>query len=314
MEIQVVGPQTEAADLIHAEKYRGVGESFREAMNRVAASLQDDHEHYMAFRDTLLDMRFMPAGRVQAAMGSLKITTPYNCFVSATIHDSFVDGPSQAELAALTIGMHPPVSIMDGARNAATTMRQGGGIGYDFSTLRPRGDLIRGVQAQTDGPMAFTHIYDAVCRATSSAGNRRGAQMLVLRCDHPDIEEFIRAKQVAQEVPWEYRPLRGFNMSVGVTDELMKCVASGKSFPLRFKGQTYREVDAGNLWEMIMRATYDWAEPGVLFLDTINRMNNLYYCETLAATNPCGEQPLPPHGAREEPRRLRLGVAQMAAR
>lgn len=293
----MVGPTIHECDMVHASKYRGDGENFREAMNRISSALQDNHEHYMAFRQILLNMRFMPPGRVQAAMGSLKNVTPYNCFVMPTIHDSFTDGPTPEELAELTHGEHPPLSIMDTAKAAAITMRQGGGVGYDISTLRPRGDLIRGVQSTTDGPLAFAPIYDAVCRATSSAGNRRGAQMLVLRCDHPDIEIFIRAKQAAQEVPYEYRPLRGFNMSVGVTDELMECLQTGKGFKLKFGGEVYREVDPHALWEMIMRGTYDWAEPGVLFIDTINRMNNLYYCENIAATNPCGEQPLPPYGA-----------------
>lgn len=293
----MIGPSVTECDATHAEKYRGKGENFREAMNRIAASLQDDHDHYMTFRQILLSMRFMPAGRIQAAMGSLKNVTPYNCFVMPTFHDSFTDGPTPEELALVKAGEHPSVSIADMGKLAAITMRQGGGVGYDFSTLRPRGDLIRGVQSTTDGPMAFAPIFDAYCRATSSAGNRRGAQMMVLRCDHPDIEIFIRAKQAEQDIPYELRPLRGFNMSVAVTDELMECVASGKAFPLRFNGQVYREVDPQALWEMIMRGTYDWAEPGVLFIDTINRMNNLYYCEKIAATNPCGEQPLPPYGA-----------------
>jgi ribonucleoside-diphosphate reductase alpha chain len=293
----MIGPSILGCDAIHAEKYRGKGESFREAMNRIAASLQDDHEHYMSFRNILLNMRFMPPGRVQSAMGSLKNVTPYNCFVMPTFHDSFTDGPTEDELADLKPGEHAPVSIADMGKLAAMTMRQGGGVGYDFSTLRPRGDLIRGVQSTTDGPLAFAAIFDAYCQATSSAGNRRGAQMMVMRCDHPDIETFIRAKQSTAEVPYEYRPLRGFNMSVAVTDKLMECLQSGKPFPLTFNGQVYREVDPVALWEMIMRGTYDWAEPGVLFIDTINRMNNLYYCETIAATNPCGEQPLPPYGA-----------------
>ena len=316
-----MGPTLPECDAVHAEKYRGRDESFREAMNRIAASLQDDHEHYMEFRSILLSMRFMPAGRIQAAMGSLKNVTPYNCFVMPTIHDSFTDGPSKRELdKALLDGEYPPLSIMDTAKASAITMRQGGGVGYDISTLRPRGDLIRGVQATTEGPLAFAPIYDAVCNATASAGNRRGAQMLVLRCDHPDIEYFIRAKQATGDLQelWVHvhsmdnddprkktllralqsrMPMRGFNMSIAVTDELMECVDSGKAFPLRFGGEVYREVDPHALWDMIMRGTYDWAEPGVLFIDTINRMNNLWYCEKIAATNPCGEQPLPPYGA-----------------
>ena len=291
------GPINPDCDLIHAEKYRGEGENFREAMNRIASSLQDDHEHYMDFRESLLTMRFMPAGRVQASMGSLKNVTPYNCFVMPTIHDSFTDGPTTSEISDLKSGEHPSLSIMDTAKAAAVTMRQGGGVGYDFSTIRPKGDLIKGVQSTTDGPLAFAGIFDAVCRATSSAGNRRGAQMLVMRCDHPDIEAFIRAKQSDDNIPYHLRPLRGFNMSVAITDELMECVSKQKPFSLKFKGSTYREVDALALWEMIMRGTYDWAEPGVLFIDTINRMNNLWYCENITATNPCGEQPLPPYGA-----------------
>jgi len=269
------GPTTPDCDLVHSTKYRGDNESFREAMNRVAAALQDNHEHYAEFRSILLSMRFMPAGRIQAAMGSLKNITPYNCFVAPTIEDSFVSGEN---------------CIMDVAKHAATTMRQGGGIGYDFSTLRPKGDLIRGVGAATDGPLAFAPIFDAVCKATTSAGARRGAQMLVLRIDHPDIEQFIHAKQ-------NHDQLTGFNLSIGVTDKFMECLKSGEPFPLHFGDKVYREVDPAALWEMIMRSTYDWGEPGILFIDRINRLNNLYYCEVIAATNPCGEQPLPPYGA-----------------
>ena len=294
----MVGPQNPDCDLTHGEKYRGVNENFREAANRWSGFLCDSHEHYMAFRDASLKMRILPPGRVQAGAGALKNVTLYNCFVMCTIHDSFTDGPTEEEIAALDVGEHSPASIMQTAVNAAITMRQGGGVGYDISTLRPRGDLIRGVQSTTDGPLAFAPIYDAVCKATSSAGNRRGAQMLVMRIDHPDIEAFIRAKQVDDpNVPWDMRPLRGFNISIGVTDEFMECYASGKPFPLRFNGVVYREVDPHSLWDMVMRGTYDWAEPGVLFIDRINEMNNLYYCEKIAATNPCGEQPLPPYGA-----------------
>lgn len=295
----MVGPQNPHCDAIGAEKYRGKNEDHREASNRVAGFLQDNHEHYMAFRECTMDQRFMPPGRVQAGAGSLKNVTLYNCFVMPTIHDSFVDGPTEAERLLCTTALtHPPESIMDVAKLAATTMRQGGGVGYDFSTLRPSGDIIKGVDSTTDGPLVFAGIYDAVCRATSSAGNRRGAQMMVLRCDHPDIEEFIRAKQVADEsIPWDMRPLRGFNMSIAVTDELMEAVKTDGMFTLKFGGVDYREVSARALWDMIMRGTYDWAEPGVLFIDRINEMNNLYYCEQIAATNPCGEQPLPPYGA-----------------
>jgi ribonucleoside-diphosphate reductase alpha chain len=296
---KMLGPQNPHCYAIGGEKYRGKNEDHREATNRVAAFLQDNHEHYMAFRECTMDQRFLPPGRVQAGAGSLKNVTLFNCFVMPTIHDSFVDGPTEAErLLCSTMLTHPSESIMDVAKMSATTMRQGGGVGYDFSTLRPSGDIIKGVDATTDGPLTFAGIYDAVCRATSSAGNRRGAQMMVMRCDHPDIEEFIRAKQVTdQNVPWEMRPLRGFNMSVAITDELMEAVKVDGMFMLKFGGVDYREVSAVALWDMIMRGTYDWAEPGVLFIDRINEMNNLSYCEKIAATNPCGEQPLPPYGA-----------------
>lgn len=293
----MIGPQIQACDIVHASKYRGKNEDFRESCNRIAAALQDSHEHYMASREILLNMRFLPPGRVQSAIGSLKTVTAYNCFVMPTIHDSFTDGPTKEERDAVGPWQFAPESIMDVGKLAAITMRQGGGVGYDFSSLRPSGDIIRGVESTTDGPLAFLPIYDAECRATSSSGNRRGAQMAVLRVDHPDIERFIRAKQSVRDVPYEYRPLRGFNMSVAITDEFMDCLDAGRSFKLRFGGQTYREVDTQALWEMVMRGTYDWAEPGVLFIDQINRMNNLWYCETIAATNPCGEQPLPPYGA-----------------
>lgn len=269
------GPQTPFAEQLHAEKYRSTGESFREAMNRVASALTNDTDDFKPFRDTLYDMRFLPAGRVQAAVGATRRTTAFNCFVSAKIEDSFVVGQN---------------SIMNCASQAATTMRMGGGIGYDFSTLRPRGAMIKKLQSKSSGPVSFMEIFDAVGRATSSAGHRRGAQMGVLRVDHPDIEEFVHAKQNEDN-------LTGFNMSIGITDEFMTAVQDGTSFELKFGGQVYNEVDARQLWELIMRSTWDWAEPGVIFIDTVNRMNNLWYCEKIAATNPCGEQPLPPYGA-----------------
>ena len=270
-----MGPQTRVGDYFHAMKYRGEGEDFREAVNRVSSALKDDDDHYHAFRAIMSDMRFMPGGRIQGAMGAARATTPYNCYVSGTIEDSFVHGDG---------------NIMQRAHEAAATMRMGGGIGYDFSTLRPRGAVIKKLQSQSSGPISFMKIFDAVCKCVASSGHRRGAQMGVMRVDHPDIEEFLHAKQNTTE-------LTGFNLSIAVTDEFMRAVESGEPFYLRWGGEVYKEVDARNLWEAIMRSTWDWAEPGVLFIDTINRMNNLSYCETLAATNPCGEQPLPPFGA-----------------
>ena len=244
-------------------------------MNRVAFGLKDNDLHYHQFREILNRMRFMPAGRVQSAIGSGKNVTAFNCYVSGTIADSFVHGDG---------------CIMDRAKEAAATMRMGGGIGYDFSPLRPRGELIRKLLSQSTGPVSFMRIFNEVCLCTSSSGHRRGAQMGMLRVDHPDIEEFIKSKQNTDN-------LTGFNISIAVTDEFMEAALNNKEFDLRWGGQVYRTIDAADLWQSIMRSTYDWAEPGILFIDRINEYNNLYYCENIAATNPCSEQPLPPYGA-----------------
>ena len=265
------GPTQPISEEIHSMKYRSKGESFREAMTRVAEALKDDEEHFSKFRDILYNQRFLPAGRVQSAMGAPRRVTPYNCFVSVTIEDS-MDG------------------IMEAARRAAETMRLGGGIGYDFSTLRPRGALIRSLDSRSSGPLSFMGIFDAICDTISSAGHRRGAQMGVLRVDHPDIEEFITAKNNSDR-------LTQFNISVGVTDKFMQAVKEDKDFDLVFEDRVYKTVSATALWDQILRSTWDWAEPGILFIDRINKKNNLHYCETIAATNPCGEQPLPPNGA-----------------
>lgn len=194
-----------------------------------------------------------------------------NCFVSGTLDDS-MEG------------------ILKRFNEAMWTMRMGGGIGYDFSTLRPKGELIKSLMSVTGGPMAFMPIFDAGCKAIASAGHRRGAQMGVMRVDHPDIIDFINAKH-------DNTTLSAFNVSIAVTDAFMEALEAGKNFTLKFGGKDYREIDARELWEMVMRGTWDFAEPGILAIDTINRMNNLYYCETIAATNPCGEQSLPPYGA-----------------
>ena len=265
------GPQVQACDDLHAQKYRLPNESFSEACARQASSMSDDDEHRSSFKNILLNQRYMPAGRVQAAMGSPKNVTAYNCFVSGAIEDSMD-------------------SIMDKAKEAAETMRRGGGIGFDFSRIRPRNDRIVSLDSSASGPVSFMAIFDSVCNTIVSAGHRRGAMMAVLRVDHPDIEEFIRAKK-------DSTTLTNFNVSVGVTDEFMDCVAKKKMFNLEFEGRVYQSVDAAALWDEIMRNNWDWAEPGVLFLDRINDDNNLYYAETIEATNPCGEQPLPRYGA-----------------
>lgn len=264
-------PSEIVSDQVHSEKYRLPGETRLEAMYRIANHLADDSIHYRQLIDILIGQRFLPAGRIQSSAGTPRETTAFNCFVSDTIPDS-MDG------------------IMDMAKQAAATMRLGGGIGYDFSTIRPRGSNIHTLDAPASGPVSFMEIFDAVCKTIVSAGNRRGAQMGVLRIDHPDIEEFIHAKQNSDK-------LRNFNISVGITDEFMIAVMDDDEFELKWGGRAYKTVKARRLWDLIMRSTWDWAEPGVLFIDRINYENNLEYCETIAASNPCGEQPLPPGGA-----------------
>ena len=283
------GPVTPLSQEIDEVKYRQENESFDDKVRRLAGSMSDNEEHKYELQEILGEMRFLAAGRVQNAMGSRRITTAFNCFVSGTIEDSMID-------------------IMDKAKESALTMQKGGGIGYDFSRIRPRGDLIKSLDSKSSGPISFMAIFDAVCQTIASSGHRRGAQMGVLRVDHPDIFEFVRAKRNSDK-------LTGFNVSVGVTDEFMAAVgghANGNCscdtcncntsdgchcFDLVFEGHVYDTIDARELWEEIMQSTWDWAEPGVLFLDRMNEMNNLWYCETLEATNPCGEQPLPPYGA-----------------
>ncbi len=270
----MTGPALPIAEETHRTKYRQPGEDFRESQNRLAAALKEDDEHWEKLREILLDMRFLFGGRVQASIGATRRTCAHNCFCSGTVADNFTGENG----------------IMARVVEAAQTMRMGGGIGYDFSTLRPRGARIASLDSSSSGPVSFMEIFDAVGRAVSSAGHRRGAQMGVLRIDHPDVVEFIHAKQN------EHR-LRGFNTSLAVTDEFMRAVEAGTDFELTWNGQSGRTIDARALWEQVMRSTWDWGEPGVLFIDQINQLNNLWYCETICATNPCAEQPLPPHGA-----------------
>ncbi|MFC0339982.1 adenosylcobalamin-dependent ribonucleoside-diphosphate reductase [Paracoccus niistensis] len=223
------------------------------------------------FYAALEDFRFLPAGRIMAGAGTGRSVTLFNCFVMGTIPDSMG-------------------GIFDALKEAALTMQQGGGIGYDFSTIRPKGAEVKGVAADASGPLSFMDVWDAMCRTIMSAGSRRGAMMATMRCDHPDIEDFIAAKQDSAR-------LRMFNLSVLVTDAFMEALKADADWPLVFGGKVYRTVRARDLWDRIMRATYDYAEPGVIFIDRINRMNNLRYVEEISATNPCGEQPLPPYGA-----------------
>jgi ribonucleoside-diphosphate reductase alpha chain len=239
---------------------------------RALAVVEKDADHWEnEFYGALEDFKFLPAGRITAGAGTARKVTLFNCFVMGTIPDSMG-------------------GIFDMLKEAALTMQQGGGIGYDFSTIRPKGALVTGVAADASGPLSFMDVWDSMCRTIMSAGSRRGAMMATMRCDHPDIEDFITAKSDAAR-------LRMFNVSVLVTDPFMEAVKANGSWDLVFDGKVYQTVKARDLWNKIMRSTYDYAEPGVIFIDRINKANNLGYCETIAATNPCGEQPLPPYGA-----------------
>ncbi|WP_299473652.1 adenosylcobalamin-dependent ribonucleoside-diphosphate reductase [uncultured Paracoccus sp.] len=248
-----------------------VEDSWRRVARDLARVEADPAKWEDRFYAALEDFRFLPAGRILAGAGTGRAVTLFNCFVMGTIPDSMA-------------------GIFEMLKEAALTMQQGGGIGYDFSTIRPRGAAVKGVAADASGPLTFMDVWDAMCRTIMSAGSRRGAMMATMRCDHPDIEAFIEAKQDSAR-------LRMFNLSVLVTDDFMEAVKVDGPWDLKFEGRVYHTVQARDLWNRIMRATYDYAEPGVIFIDRINKANNLHYAETIAATNPCGEQPLPPYGA-----------------
>jgi ribonucleoside-diphosphate reductase alpha chain len=254
---------------------QAVDDTIEDSWRRVAGALaaaEDQPEAWTEpFFEALDDFRFLPAGRILAGAGTKRKVTLFNCFVMGTIPDDMS-------------------GIFENLREAALTMQQGGGIGYDFSTLRPNGARVQGVGADASGPLTFMDVWDAMCRTIMSAGHRRGAMMATLRCDHPDIEAFIEAKQ-------DPGRLRMFNLSVLITDAFMQAVKDDTPWELHFAGRTYRSIRARDLWDSIMRATYAFAEPGVIFIDRINQRNNLAYCETINSTNPCGEQPLPPYGA-----------------
>ncbi|HEX2590480.1 MAG TPA: adenosylcobalamin-dependent ribonucleoside-diphosphate reductase, partial [Rhizomicrobium sp.] len=228
-------------------------------------------EWAVKFAEALAGHRFMPAGRIVAGAGTDRNVTLFNCFVMGTVEDSMS-------------------GIFSALREAALTLQHGGGIGYDFSTLRPKGALVKGVGADASGPVSFMDVWDAMCRTIMSAGSRRGAMMATLRCDHPDIELFIDAKRTPGR-------LSMFNLSVLITDDFMRALNDDAPWDLKFDGTVYRTIKARDLWDRIMRSTYEYAEPGVIFIDRINNENNLAYCETINSTNPCGEQPLPPYGA-----------------
>ncbi len=249
--------------------------SVEDTWRRIAADLAQVEPEPKVWEDrfynALEDFKYLPAGRITAGAGTARSVTLFNCFVMGTVPDS-LNG------------------IFEMLKEAALTMQQGGGIGYDFSTIRPKGADVLGVSADASGPLSFMDVWDSMCRTIMSAGSRRGAMMATMRCDHPDIFDFITAKSDAAR-------LRMFNLSVLITDAFMDAVKADGSWDLQFDGKVYHTVQARDLWNKIMQSTYDYAEPGVIFIDRINAANNLSYCETIAATNPCGEQPLPPYGA-----------------
>ena len=275
-------------DLTISDTWRRIARALAQAEEKDRQGWED------RFYAALEDFKFLPGGRIQAGAGAGRQVTLLNCFVMGTIEDS-MDG------------------IFDVLKEAALTMQRGGGVGCDFSTLRPKGSHAQTVGGVASGPVSFMRIWDAMCATLLSTGNRRGAMMATLRCDHPDIEEFISIKQDPLQ-------LRNFNLSVLVTDAFVHAVKQDEEWPLVFPqsatdsgGESitrqwpgrdtpvccriYNRVSAKSLWQKIMQATYDYAEPGVLFIDRINRLNNLWYKETIVATNPCGEIPLPPYGA-----------------
>ena len=266
MKYRLRAPNGEPIDKDVQASWRRVAKALAEAEN------EGQRPHWEEqFYQALADYKYLPAGRILAGVGTGRNVTLFNCFVMGRIEDS-ISG------------------IFEAVQEAAITMQQGGGIGHDFSSLRPKGAPVKGVGADASGPLSFMDVWDSMCRTIMSAGSRRGAMMGTMRCDHPDIEEFITVKQDAKR-------LRMFNLSVLVTDDFMAAVKADEDWELKFDGVIYRTIKARNLWERIMRATYDAAEPGVIFIDRINKANNLSYCEAISATNPCGEQPLPPYGA-----------------
>lgn len=246
-----------------------VEDSWRRVARALAMAESDPAQWEKTFYSALEDFKFLPGGRILAGAGVSRRVTLFNCFVMGTIEDDLD-------------------AIFSHLREAALTMQQGGGIGYDFSTLRPKGALVKGVGADASGPLSFMDVWNSMCGTIMSAGTRRGAMMATMRCNHPDIEAFVSAKA-------DKTRLRNFNLSVLVTDDFMAAVDADKDWSLVFGDEVYRTIRARDLWDQIMRANYDYAEPGVIFIDRINARNNLYYCETIAATNPCGEQPMPPY-------------------
>lgn len=252
-------------------KEKSIEDTWSRVAKALAAPEKNKAKWEKRFYELLKDYKFLPAGRILSGAGTKRKVTLFNCFVMGNIPDDMS-------------------SIFDNLKEAALTMQQGGGIGYNFSTLRPKGAPVHGMGSDASGPLSFMDVWDSMCRTIMSAGSRRGAMMATMRCDHPDILDFIKAKQ-------DPGRLRMFNLSVLVTDAFMDAVKKDEAWELSFEGTHFQTLQARELWDEIMRATYAFAEPGVIFIDRINNRNNLHYCETITSTNPCGEQPLPPYGA-----------------
>ncbi len=266
MKYRLRGPDGAPVDGTVAETWRRVARALAAAEPEAGRAARESQ-----FLEAMRGFRFLPAGRILSGAGTGRTVTLFNCFVMGTIPDSLA-------------------GIFEMLKEGALTMQQGGGIGFDFSTIRPKGAPVAGVGADASGPLSFMDVWDAMCRTIMSAGSRRGAMMATLACDHPDIEAFVAAKQ-------DPARLRMFNLSVLATDAFMEAVEADGPWELQFEGRVFRSIRARDLWNRIMRATYDYAEPGVIFIDRVNLANNLNYIEKISATNPCGEQPLPPYGA-----------------
>lgn len=279
------------ADIIWSQKYRAEGEkTVEDTYKRVAKALScEDATFERELLQQLKENKFIPAGRIFASAGLEGKYTLFNCFTSSVIEDS-MEG------------------IFEAVKEGAITQKYGGGIGFDFSTLRPSGANVGNSSSPASGPVSFMRVFDTMCSTVMSGNSRRGAMMGVLRCDHPSIIDFIHSKgrnefidkvedpKVRSELYARFGALRNFNISVAVTDAFMDAVAGNKNWDLKFDGTIYKTIPARELWDILMKSTYETSEPGVIFIDKVNEKNNLYYCEDINCVNPCGEQPLPPSG------------------